>query len=307
MEKDMIKTTKKNKIKPMTLRETIIIYGLITLFALLVIIPFVVLICSSFSSSVAVRKNGARPWIQDFNLDAYNTVLLYPKEIIESYGASIIITLLGSVLNVFLCATSAFAVSRSSFRHRGLVQFFFTFTIMFTPGFVPNYIWYSEKYLNILDTYAVLIIAPAFMVGHMVLLRAFYSALPNELYEAVKIDGASELTVFWKIATPLIMPGIATAAFNSVLAYWNDAFRAMLYCDNIIPVALYLTRITNFIEFLKFAQESGFTGIDFGNLTIPEDTLLYAIALVTTAPMLCVFVAFQKYFVRGLTVGAVKG
>ena len=307
MEVNMIKTTKKNKIKPMTLKETIIIYGLITVFALLVIVPFVVLICSSFSASEAIRRNGARPWIQEFNLDAYETVLLYPKEIVESYVVSIVVTIFGSVLNVFLCATSAFAVSRPTFRRRGAVQFFFTFTIMFNPGFVPTYIWYSEKYLNILDSYTVLILGPAFMVGHMVLLRAFYSALPNELYEAVKIDGASELTIFWRIATPLIMPGIATAAFNSVLAYWNDAFRAMLYCDNIIPIALYLTRITNFIEFLKYAQESGFTGIDFGDLTIPEDTLLYAIALVTTAPMLCVFAAFQKYFVRGLTVGAVKG
>lgn len=307
MEKDVVKTKKENRIKAMTTWEAIVIYGFIAVFALLVIIPFVVLICSSFSSSVAVRANGARPYIQDFSIDAYKTVFLYPVEILESYFVSIVVTVGGSVLNLFLCATSAFAVSRPQFRHRGAVQFFFTFTIIFNPGFVPTYIWFSEKYLNILDSYWVLILSPAFMVGHMVMLRAFYAALPGELYEAVKIDGASELTIFWKIATPLIAPGIATVAFNSVLAYWNDAFHAMLYCDNIVPVALYLTRITRFIEFLKYAMESGFTGLDFGDLVIPEDTLLYAIALVTTGPMLCVFVAFQKYFVRGLTVGAVKG
>jgi ABC-type glycerol-3-phosphate transport system permease component len=81
----------------------------------------------------------------------------------------------------------------------------------------------------------------------------------------------------------------------------------LLYTDDIVPVSLYLTRVTNYIEFLKYAQESGFTGIDLGNLEIPEDTLVYAIALVTTAPMLCIFVAFQKFFVRRLTSGAVKG
>ena len=145
------------------------------------------------------------------------------------------------------------------------------------------------------------------MVGHLVLLRAFYSSLPESLYEAVKIDGASEFTIFFKIATPLIIPGIATVSFYSVLTYWNDPFTAMLYTDDYVPVALYLTRITQYIEFLKYAQQNGFAGVDFSDLTIPEDTIVYAIALATTAPMLCIFAAFQKYFVRGLTTGAVKG
>ena len=298
---------KKNSIKTMTTKETIVIYGLIALFAIMVIIPFIVLVSSSFSSSAIIRKNGARPWVQDFSLDAYKTVFVYPDEMIDSYVTSIIVTVGGTLLNLFLCMTSAFAVSRPNFRARNAVQFFFTFTIMFNAGFVPNYIWYSERYLNILNSYWVLIVSPAFMVGYMVLLRAFYSALPTELYEAVKIDGASEFTIFFRIATPLITPGIATVCFYSVLAYWNDSFTALLYTDDLVPVALYLTRITNYIEFLKYAQESGFTGLDFGDLEIPEDTLVYAIALVTTAPMLCVFVAFQKYFVRGLTSGAVKG
>lgn len=297
----------KNKIKSMSAWEGSIIYGLIALFAVMVVIPFIVLVCSSFSSSEVIRMNGARPWIQDFNLDAYKAVFVYPDEMIMSYVSSIIVTVGGTLLNLFLCMTAAFAVSRPSFRGRNAVQFFYTFTIMFQAGFVPNYIWYSEKYLNLLNTYWVLIISPAFMVGHMVLLRAFYTALPTELYEAVKIDGASEITIFAKIATPLISPGIATACFYSVLAYWNDSFTALLYTDDIVPVALYLTRVTRHIEFLKYAQENGFTGLDFGDLEIPEDTLVYAIALVTTAPMLCIFVAFQKYFVRGLTSGAVKG
>jgi len=298
---------KENKIKSMTTFEGLVIYGIIVAFVIMVVLPFVVLVCSSFSSSEAIRMNGARPWVQEFSTDAYKMVFVYPDEMVMSYVTSIIVTVGGTALNMFLCLTSAFAVSRPNFRARNGVQLFFTFTIMFQAGFVPNYIWFSQKYLNILNTYWVLIVSPAFMVGHMVLLRAFFTALPSELYEAVKIDGASEITIFAKIALPLISPGIATACFYSVLAYWNDSFSSLLYTDDIVPVSLYLTRVTNYIEFLKYAQESGFTGIDLGNLEIPEDTLVYAIALVTTAPMLCIFAAFQKYFVRGLTSGAVKG
>ena len=299
--------TKKAKIKKFTVGEAIVIYGVIVFFMLCVVIPFAVLIFSSLSGSAAIRKNGARPWIQSFSLDAYKVVFLYPQDMLKSYLVSIVVTVAGTVLNVALTSMSAFAVSRPSFRGRNIVSFYYTFTIMFQAGFVPSYIWYSERYLNILNTYWVMILTPAFMVGHMVMLRAFYSALPAELYEAVKIDGAGEFTIFFKIATPLIAPGIATVCFYSVLAYWNDAFTAMLYTDDYVPVALYLTRITQYIEFLKYAQQNGFAGMDFSNMTLPEDTLVYAIALVTTAPMLCIFAAFQKFFVRGLTTGAVKG
>jgi putative aldouronate transport system permease protein len=297
---------KKIKLKSFTPYEAIVIYGAIIIFMFLVTIPFLVLIASSFSSSEQVMLNGARPWIQDATLDAYSIVFMYPEEIIKSYVVSIIVTVGGTIINVLLVAMVAFAISRPNFKSKNIVTFFFAFTIMFQAGFIPNYIWY-RNYLNIYNTYWVLILSPAFMVGHMVLLKAFYSSLPQELYEAVKIDGANEFIIFAKIATPLILPGIATICFYSVLAYWNDPFTAMLYTDDYVPVALYLTRITQYIEFLKFAQQNGFSGIDFQNMKIPEDTIVYAIALATTAPMLCIFAFFQKYFVRGLTSGAVKG
>ena len=295
-----------NKIKQHSTKELVVIYGVIILFMILVVVPFLVLVTSSFSSSELVRKNGARPWVQGFTTDAYEVVFLYPQDMLKSYLVSIIVTVGGTFLNVLLVAMSAFAVSRANFKGRNFVTFFYTFTVMFQAGFIPNYIWY-RNYLNIYDTYWVLILSPAFMVGHMVMLRAFYSALPQSLYEAVKLDGASEFVIFFKIATPLITPGIATVTFYSVLTYWNDSSTSMFYTEDMIPIALYLTRITQYIEFIKYAQQNGFVGMDFSNLELPEDTLVFAIALATTAPMLCIFVAFQKYFIGGLTTGAVKG
>ncbi|MBQ9480980.1 MAG: carbohydrate ABC transporter permease [Clostridia bacterium] len=297
---------KQSKLNKMPLKEGVFIYGFIIVFMVLVLVPFTVLVSSSLSSTVSIRANGARPWIQDFSTDAYRIVFMYPAEMLKSYLVSIIVTVAGTFINVILVATSAFAISRPQFRGKRIVSFYYSFTVMFQAGFIPNYIWF-RNYLNIFNTYWVLILTPAFMVGHLILLRAFYSGLPESLYEAVKIDGANEFTIFFKIATPLIIPGIATVCFYSVLTYWNDPFTAMLYTDDFIPVALYLTRITQYIEFLKYAQQNGFSGVDFNNLTIPEDTIVYAIAIATTAPMLCIFVVFQKYFVRGLTTGAVKG
>ena len=206
--------------------EIVVIYGFVGLFMLFVLIPFIVLVCSSFSDSALIRANGARPWIQGFSLDAYQVVFKYPEEMLQSYLTSIIITIAGTLLNTVLCAMVAYATSRPRFKYRRIVTFFFTFTIMFQAGFIPNYIWY-RNFLNIYDTYWVLILAPAFVVGHMVLLRAFYSGLSPSLYEAVKIDGGSEFTIFFKISTPLILPGLATVLFYSVLVYWNDAFRAI--------------------------------------------------------------------------------
>ena len=285
--------------------ELVIIYGFIGLFMLLVLIPFIVLVCSSFSDSALIRANGARPWVQGFSLDAYQVVFKYPEEMLHSYLVSIIITIAGTILNTVLCAMVAYATARPIFKFRRIVTFFFTFTIMFQAGFIPNYIWY-RNFLNIYDTYWVLILTPAFVVGHMVLLRAFYSGISPSLYEAVKIDGGSEFTIFFKISTPLILPGIATVLFYSVLVYWNDSFTALLYTDNFTPVSLYLTRVTQYIEFLKYAQQVGIGGLDFSNMQLPDDTILYAIAVATTAPMLCIFAVFQRFFVGGLTAGAIK-
>ena len=288
-----------------TAGERIVIFGVIILFMILVLVPFVTLVAGSLSDSNAIEDYGVRPWPREFSIEAYRVVFMYPGDMIESYIVSIVVTIVGTVINVVLCCMVAFALSRSYFRYRRVITVYFMFTIMFSAGFVPQYILY-RNYLNLYDTYSVLVLTPAVMVGHIIMLRAFYTALPEELYDSVKIDGASQFTIFYKIACPLILPGIATVTFYSVLTYWNDPSTAMLYTEDIVPVALYLTRITQYIEFLKYAQQNGFAGLDF-NYDLPESTVVYAIAIATTAPVLTIFVFFQKYFVRGLTAGSVKG
>lgn len=294
---------KKAHYKPL---EAILLFGVIILFCIFVIVPFMILISGSLSDSELIGKTGVWFFPKGFSLDAYKVVFAYPGDMLKSYLISVIVTVGGVILNLLLVCPVAYAISKKEFIYGKAVTLFFVFTIMFNGGFVSNYILF-RNYLHIFDTLWVLILPPAGMVGHMILLKVFYSALPPSLYESACIDGASEFRTFLRIATPLIIPGIATAAFYSVLFYWNDPQSAMLYADNLIPVSLYLTRITQYIEFLKYAQQNGFAGMDLSNMVIPEQTLVYAIAVATTAPMLCIFTVFQKYFVSGLTAGSVKG
>ena len=291
--------------KKYTAFEAILIFGVLCLFVFIVIVPFIMLISGSFSESKLIEKSGVGLLPKGFTLDAYKFVFNFPSQIIDSYLLSIVVTVSGTALNLFLCLPVAYALSRRGFVWRAPVTVFFVFTIMFNGGYASNYILF-RNYLNLFDTWWVLIIPPAGMVSHIILLRVFYSSVHESLYESASIDGANEYRIFFSIATPLIVTGISTAAFYSVLFYWNDPFHAMLYADNLTPVALYLTRTTQYIEFLKYAQENGFAGVDLGSVAIPERTMVFAIAVVTTGPMLCVFAAFQKYF-SGLTTGAVKG
>lgn len=292
--------------KKYTILEKTLILGMIILFMIIVIIPFMVLISGSFSESLIIAKKGVGLLPKGFTISAYKFVFQFPEQILESYLLSIVVTVSGTALNLILCLPVAYALARKGFTMNTPITVFFIFTLMFNGGFASNYILF-RNYLNIFDTWWVLIIPPAGMVSHIILLRVFYSAVPDALYESASIEGASEYKIFFTVATPLIVTGISTAAFYSVLFYWNDPFHAMLYADNLVPVALYLTRTTQYVEFLKYAQESGFAGVDLAGVPIPENSMIFAIAVVTTGPMLCVFALFQKYFVRGLTTGAVKG
>ena len=289
-----------------TVAEAIILFSTICFFIAIIIVPFWILICGSLSNSETISKYGVGWFVKDFSLDAYKFVFRFPEEILSSYFVSIAITLIGTILNLALSLPVAYGLARNKFAYKTPMTIFFVFTLMFNGGFAANYILF-QRYLNIYDTWWVLFLPSAGMVSHIILLRVFYGAIPEALYEAASIDGASEYRIFLTVASPLIVTGITTVAFYSVLFYWNDPFQAMLYTDNIVPVALYLTRTTQYIEFLRDAQENGFVGVDLSDVSIPDRTLIFAIALATTAPMLCVFVAFQKYFVRGLTAGSVKG
>lgn len=302
----MMTAVHKKSVKSMSIKDGILVYLPLTLFVLFCVIPFIAMISGSLSSSKLIKEYGVSLLPRGWSTSAYQLIFQFPGEMIESYLITILVTIVGTVLNMVLLLMLANYLCKSTHPSTRVVSFFVFFTMMFGAGLVPTYIVYADI-LHIRNTLWALILTPAVSVGHLFLLRVFLTSVPQALYESARLDGANEFRILFQIAAPLISPGIATITFYSVLMYWNDPFTALMYTDNIVPISLYLSRVTSYIDFLKFVQQGGMPGIDLGGLEIPDNTMLYAMAVVTTGPMMFIFVFFQKYFVSGLTVGGVKG
>lgn len=281
----------------------------IVLFALMCILPFVAIVSASISNSSRIAEEGVSLLPRDFDFAAYRLAFRFPEDLLRAYGVSVIVTASGTALNLVLSIPLAYALSKREFTFGRSISLYIFITVIFSGGLIPLIILFRD-YLRIYDTIWVLILPNLVMVPYVMMLKTFFYSVPDSLYESAKIDGASEYLIMLKIAVPLIKPGIATVAFYSVLAYWNDAYSPMVYIETntmLTPIALYLTRVVNYVEFLKQVAAGAFPGLDLSGMNVPDQTMIFAVAVVTTAPMLFVFTYFQKYFVRGLTAGGVKG
>jgi putative aldouronate transport system permease protein len=239
------------------------------------------------------------------SLSAYEYLMRDADMILNAYKVTSIVTFLGGLLSLTVIALLAYPLSRSDYRHRRSVSFYVIFTMLFNGGLVPWYMLIS-RYLDLDNTIWVLILPYLVVPWFVILLRAFFQTVPNEIIEVARIDGASEFRTFLQIVLPTSKPAIATIGLFIILRYWNDWWLSMLFIDDreLIPLQYLLYRILNNItEIQRNAEffEAGET-IDF-----PKESAQMAMAVVAAGPMLLVFPFFQRYFVRGLTVGAVKG
>ena len=285
--------------------EKIFVYLPIVLFVVLCFLPFWLILASSFTDNEVLLK-GIVIWPKEFTFEGYRIIFAYPLDMLKSYGITILVTVGGLIISVLLSVLIAYPLSDMEFRHRKWISFLLFFTILFSAGLIPTYIIIARIY-HLDNTLFVLMLMPALVPGHVIMLRVFFQGVPASLYESAKLDGAGEYTILFRISIPLILPGLATVAFQIVIMYWNDSFTSLYYADDITPIALYLYRWENYINYLKFAGQGGLGGIIGTGNDIPDLVMRYAMAIVTCMPLLIVFLFFQKYFVRGLTSGAVKG
>lgn len=294
--------TKKNKISV----STIAIYVLVSIFVLFCVLPFVLVISASFTSEEAIVANGLRFWPQDFTFDAYKYIFKYPEDILRSYGVTIFISVVGTALNMIFTIWIAYPLSRMKFRWRRPMAFYLYFTMLFSGGLVPNYLLIKNG-LHMYDTIWALIVPLIIVPGNVFLLRVFFQSVPDSLYESARMDGASEFQMLYKIAIPLSKPGLVTIMFFIILMYWNDAYTALIYTEDVAltPLQIMLSRLVSYVQYIKQSEMTG--GLVTGGGTLPENSLMFAMCVVATGPMLIVFSFFQKHFVRGLTAGAVKG
>ena len=282
---------------------SIVFYGFITLFSIICLIPFILVVASSFTSEDAILRYGYNLWPREFSLEAYKLMFSTPK-MLYAYGVTIFVTVVGTALSVLVSSACAYSLSVKSFYYRNIITFFIYFTMLFSGGLVPTYLW-LVKYLKLTDSLWVLILPSLVNPWNVLLLRNFFAGIPESLAESAKIDGANDLVILFKIILPISLPGLATVGLFYALAYWNEWYKAMLYLRTEwkYPLQYIIMQITRNI---RFAEELASMG---GTVTEnpPAYSSQMATAVITIGPIIFLYPFLQKYFVTGLTVGSVKG
>lgn len=282
----------------------VICYTVVTLVALVCVIPFVMLVSGSFSSEQAIRMQGYSILPRDFSLEAYQLIFKTPITVLRAYGVSIFITIAGTVLGLLLTTITAYVLSRKDFKYRNVFSFFFYFTTLFNGGMVCTYIYYI-RYLHLKDSYWAMILPGMFNVFYLLIMRTFVSAVPTALIEAAKIDGAGEFRTFFSVVLPLLKSGMATIGLFLALGYWNNWYNAMLYINDEDKYPLQYMLYSLMQKTQALASLAGQANIQVADL--PSNSLKLAMAVVATGPILLVYPFVQKYFVQGVAVGSVKG
>ena len=275
--------------------------------AALCLVPFLIIVSSSFSSESVITVHGYGIFPRDITLNAYKTVMGTSSDLIRAYGVTVVTTIIGTACGVLLTLLTAYPLSRKDYKWRNALNFYFYFTMLFSGGAVPSYILISN-YLKLKNTIAVLIIPMMLSVWNVFLLRTYFSKIPSSIHEAAEIDGANQFQILFRIVLPMSVTGVATVLLFIMLAYWNEWYLCLMYItnDKTITLQYYLSSIMSQIDSIIKNQNSTLVAsMDTSNL--PSETARMAICVLAAGPMLFVFSFFQKYFAKGLNVGSVKG
>ena len=274
------------------------------------VLPLIVVISASFTSEEWLNAGHGLSLIpHNFTTAAYQAVFSNAERIIRAYGVTIAQAFLGTAISCVIAGMAAYALSRSTFQFRKVLTGVIFFTMLFSAGMIPTYIIYS-KYYGISNTFWIYIL-PGMAGGawYTMVFRTFFKSLPESLFESAHLDGASELTIFFRIVVPLSTPVFASVGFMILVAKWNDYTTSMIYIreEDLYTLQYLLQRMMDEAKFLKSLSQSVMGNIMLNTQNTPSETLRYAMCVVAAGPMLLIFPFFQKYFSQGLTIGAVKG
>lgn len=275
---------------------------LLTLFCLL---PFLLLIVSSVTSETSLIRTGYSFFPEELSLDAYRYLLVDSTAITRSYLISAVVTASGTLLNLFLTVMLAYPLSRKDLPKRNLFAFFLFFTMLFNGGLVPTYIMWTQSFHIKNTIFALLVPGLLLNVFNVIMMRTYISAnIPDAVIEAARIDGAGEFRLLLQIVIPMSLPIVATLALLAGLAYWNDWLNGLYYItdDRLFSIQVILNRMLAKTEMLKKAATSG---VSMGPM--PEVGIRMAVAVLGALPVLATYPFFQRYFVKGIAIGAVKG
>lgn len=273
------------------------------LLAVCYIYPFLMVISVSLTEETALYQNGYQLIPEKISTLAYELVFRNPEQMIRAYIVTIVFTLAATLLSALVTSLLAYPLSRQNFIWKKPLSFLVFFTMLFSGGLVPTYLLIT-KVLHLNDKIWVYILPGLVSAYNVMIVRTNYRSLPEEMIEAAKLDGASELRICFQIVIPLCKAGIASVAFLFLVAKWNDWMTSMLYIrnPNLYSLQYLLQRLLRETDFLR----NSLNGLDAGS-TPPLETLRFAMALVAAGPVLVIFPFFQKYFTKGMTLGGVKG
>ncbi|AIQ40420.1 sugar ABC transporter permease [Paenibacillus sp. FSL R5-0912] len=284
---------------------SIIGYVTLTVLAIFCIFPFILVVSSSLSEESTIIEKGFQIFPSSFSTEAYSLLFKYPEEMLRAYGITISVTAIGTLFGLFLTSMTAYVLSRRDFKWRGRFSFFFFFTTLFSGGLVPWYLM-IVNYLHLKDTLLVLILPLLMNVFYIIVMKSFMSSIPDAITESAKIDGAGDFRIFMQLIVPLSKPALATIGLFIALAYWNDWYNALLFISKseLMPLQYYLYKMLGNMDGMRKAMMASGAVV---NTDLPTESLKMAMTIVATGPILLAYPFIQKYFVTGLTIGAVKG
>jgi putative aldouronate transport system permease protein len=288
---------------------TALIYAATALFALLCLYPFLLVISGSFTSKAYSTLHGFTlfPGISGFTLAAYKALFVNKTFILNGYKVTLFTTVVGTLLSLTVNSMMGFVLSRKSLKLRRFINFYVLFTMLFSGGMVPWYI-ICVRYLDwMMDTIWALIIPMLAGPWYIFLFRNYFSSVPDALYESAKIDGAGDFRIFTQIYIRLSTPVLATVTLFTALGYWNDWWLGLMLIkrDTLQPLQMLLRNIISNLQFLQTMESS--PQVQMMMASIPSDSVRMALVIVTTGPILLLYPFVQRYFVKGIMVGAVKG
>ena len=277
---------------------------LLGLMALLALAPFVHVLAQSFSSHRAITSGLVGLWPVDFSIEAYTRVLSQ-ADFINAFQVSVLRTVVGTLFNVVITSLLAYPLSKRHLKGRSLIMFLIVFSMMFGGGMIPTFL--VVKATGLLDTFWAYIIPGAVSAFNVIIIKNFFQSVPAELEESAKIDGGTNLGILFRIVIPLSMPAIATITLFHAVGHWNAFFDTVLYVTNrdLFPLQVYLRELIMFNQ-SGIDNNSGYSA-NIDSTLLAMESLKAAALIASTVPILVVYPFLQKYFVKGLMLGSVKG
>ncbi len=289
-------------------RFQVLIHIVLILMAAAAIIPLWVLVMGSITSEEELIQNGYALFPKQIEFSAYEYLIRKSEQIVRSYGVTLFITVVGTGLSLIITPLLAYPLSRKDFKARNIFSFFVFFTMLFNGGIVPSYIMWTQIF-QLKNTIWALIFPGLLMNGfNIVLMKNYFSQnIPTELIEAAKVDGANEFKIFYKVVLPMSQPVLATVGLFVGIGYWNDWTNGLYYVNKpeLYSLQNYLNRVMQDIQFLMAKSEIT-TGGDM-MASFPSISIRMAIAVVGILPIMVLYPYFQKYFIKGISIGAIKG